>query len=94
MDKIKPWQSMFDQLALLKARGLLIDNEPAALNYLSRIGYYRLSGYWYPLREIDATTSLQQNRPVRFDHFVLNSHFEDVVKLYIFDKKLRLLALA
>lgn len=48
MADVKPWISMEKQLSLLKSRGLLIDNEHAAMNYLSRIGYYRLSGYWYP----------------------------------------------
>ena len=93
MADLKPWKSMTDQLDLLKERGLLVDNDAAALDYLSRIGYYRLSGYWYPLRKIDNDTSLQQKRPVRFDHFIQNSYFEDVVQLYIFDKKLRLMAL-
>lgn len=93
MADLKPWRSMTDQIALLKSRGLLVDNDKAALNYLARIGYYRLSGYWYPLRVIDTETSLQQNLPVRFDHFMPESYFEDVVKLYVFDKKLRLLAL-
>src|SRR5690625_4088976 len=93
MTDLKPWKSMSDQLALLKGRGLLVDNESAALDYLARIGYYRLSGYWYPLREIDKHASLQLKRPVRSDHFVSGSHFEDVVKLYVFDKKLRLMAL-
>lgn len=31
--------------------------------------------------------------PVRLDEFVPGSRFEDVVKLYVFDKKLRLLAM-
>ena len=31
MTDLKPWQSMSDQLALLKERGLLVDNEQAAL---------------------------------------------------------------
>lgn len=93
MANLKPWKSMVDQLALLKQRGLLVDNEPAALDYLARIGYYRLSGYWYPLREIDKSESKKQSRPVRSDHFVAGSHFEDVVNLYVFDKKLRLMAL-
>lgn len=84
---------MRDQLELLKRRGLLVDNEPAALNYLARIGYYRLSGYWYPLREIDKAESHKQNKPIRTGHFIADSHFEDVVKLYVFDKKLRLMAL-
>ncbi|MCP5345017.1 MAG: Abi family protein [Pseudomonadales bacterium] len=84
---------MRDQLTLLKQRGLLMDNEAAALDYLARIGYYRLSGYWYPLREIDRAASVQQQRPIRSDQFAAGSHFEDVVKLYVFDKKLRLMAL-
>lgn len=84
---------MTEQLALLESRGLFVDNEQAALDYLTRIGYYRLSGYWYPLREINKEASLQQKCPIRTDRFIAGSHFENVVKLYVFDKKLRLLAL-
>ncbi len=84
---------MTDQLELLKSRGLLVDDDTAALNYLARIGYYRLSGYWYPLRVMDTETSRKQKQPVRCNHFMPESHFEDIVKLYVFDKKLRLLAL-
>lgn len=93
MADLKPWKTMADQLALLKSRGLQVDDETAALDYLARIGYYRLSGYWYPLREIDKAESAAQNKPIRTDNFIANSHFEDVVKLYVFDKRLRLLAL-
>ncbi|NKB47066.1 MAG: abortive phage resistance protein [Legionellales bacterium] len=93
MANLKPWKSITEQLALLESRGLLVDNKAAALDYLMRIGYYRLSGYWYPLRKIDKEASSQQTRPIRTDYFVPDSHFEDVVKLYVFDKKLRLLAL-
>ncbi len=86
----KPWKSYVDQLALLKSRGLVVENDAAALDYLGRIGYYRLSGYWYPFRRM-------KPRPVgvsyREDEFIEGSRFEDAVKLYIFDKKLRLLAL-
>ncbi|MGO1247310.1 MAG: Abi family protein [Oceanisphaera sp.] len=93
MSDIKPWKSVEEQLAILQNRGLQVDNKPAALNYLARIGYYRLSGYWYPMRKVDTATSEQLQRPVRTDTFVENSHFETVVKLYVFDKNLRLLAL-
>ena len=93
MADLKPWKSVKEQLSILKSRGLLVDNEPAALNYLARIGYYRLSGYWYPMREIDSVASQHEQRPVRTDRFIADSHFKDVVKLYVFDKKLRLLAL-
>lgn len=93
MSGLKPWKSVEEQLAILKSRGLQVGNEAAALNYLKRIGYYRLSGYWYPMREIDTVASQQKQGPIRTDRFLAGSYFEDVVKLYVFDKKLRQLAL-
>lgn len=93
MKPLKPWLSLTDQLQLLQERGMRVDNPEAALNYLNRLGYYRLSGYWYPMRRIDQAASAEQNRAVRENRFVAGSHFEDVVRLYVFDKKLRLLAL-
>lgn len=93
MKPIKPWLSFQDQLQQLHDRGLLVDKPAAALDYLERVGYYRLSGYWYPLRAIDQAASTAQGKAVRLDTFVPGSRFEDVVRLYIFDKKLRLLAL-
>lgn len=91
MNHEKSWVSFADQLALLKSRGLIIDNDTAALDYLERIGYYRLSGYWYSFRAINEDS--REGIPRRLDDFIYNSHFEDAVKLYVFDKKLRLLAL-
>jgi abortive infection bacteriophage resistance protein len=94
MSQNKPWKSFADQLALLKERGLLVDNEPAALDYLERIGYYRLSGYWYSFRQLEL--SQDDNGKItshRLDDFQEGSHFKDAVHLYVFDKKLRLLAL-
>lgn len=93
MTPLKPWCSIPDQLGILTSRGLQVENEAAALDYLGRIGYYRLSGYWYPLRAIDPVASTAQNHAVRSDDFVPGSRFEDVARLYVFDKKLRLLAL-
>lgn len=93
MKALKPWLSFEEQLILLRTRGLDIDNSDAALDYLERLGYYRLSGYWYSLRETDDATSQAQRSPVRRDRFIPGSRFEHVVQLYVFDKKLRLLAL-
>lgn len=90
---LKPWRSYGDQLALLRERGLQVDDDVAARDYLARLGYYRLSGYWYPLRAIDTEASTVAGKPVRRDAFQLGSHFQKVVALYVFDKKLRLLAL-
>lgn len=42
----KPATSVIDQLALLRRRGMVIDDEPAARHYLQHISYYRLRAYW------------------------------------------------
>lgn len=93
MKPLKPWLSFADQLHQLQDRGLHVDDPAAAIDYLERLGYYRLSGYWYPLRAIDLKKSFEQGKAVRGDNFVPRSRFEDVVRLYVFDKKLRLMAL-
>ena len=36
-------------IPLLKSRGLAIFDEQKAISYLTNIGYYRLSAYFYPL---------------------------------------------
>ena len=46
----KPYLPVPAQIALLKGRGLTITDDARATAALERIGYYRLSGYWYPLR--------------------------------------------
>lgn len=69
------------QLQKLKERGLLVPDEPRALRYLANISYYRLSGYWAAY--LVARTG--QFRP--------NTTFDDIINLYRFDKKLRLLCL-
>lgn len=81
----KPYLSLPDQLNLLKTRGLQVADDADALECLHRNGYYRLSAYWYPFREIVANK--------RADTFLPDSHFEDAVKLYRFDKGLKLLLL-
>lgn len=81
----KPHLSLADQLALLKQRGLQITDDVAAIEYLHRNGYYRLSAYWYPFREIAANQ--------RSDNFLPDSKFEDVCALYVFDKNFKLLLL-
>jgi abortive infection bacteriophage resistance protein len=93
-DESKPWKSLVDQLSLLNERGLFADNRYAALDYLARVDYYRLSGYWYSFRELEINkTEGGKLSYLRKDQFIEGSHFEDAVKLYVFDKKLRLLAL-
>lgn len=84
----KLWLSFEEQLALLQSRGMQIDDRQKALDYLQRIGYYRLSGYWYPWRQFADKTPR-----TRTDYFVDGAKFGQIIALYIFDKKLRFLAL-
>lgn len=89
----RPWKSFEEQLQLQKSRGLRVEDEQSALVWLRRVGYYRLSAYWYPFRvfrlEQDKETGMI--RSVRTDEFVPDTTFCDAVKLYVFDRKLRVL---
>ncbi len=70
------------QIALLKGRGLLFKDETKSAHYLTNISYYRLRAYTYPFQE--------NSNP---DHpFIDQIHFEDIIDLYVFDRKLRMLA--
>ena len=78
----------FDQqLDLLKQRGMTVADDAYALRRLATISYYRLSGYWYPKRQISPSNGelLNDFRP--------NTTFSQVIELYEFDRELRLLVL-
>jgi len=81
----KPWCSFEEQLALIKSRGLEVTDDSAALSYLQRIGYYRLSAYWYPFR--------QRFPSKNKDEFIAGAKFQHAVQLYVYDKELCLLLL-
>lgn len=85
--EIKPWLSLDDQVSQLISRNMLVSDIEKAKSYLSRIGYYRLSGYWYPFRKFQITGEGRQNT------FLDDTEFKHIIKLYVFDKNLRLLAL-
>ena len=79
MDYKKPHLNYSQQLLLLKERGLSVDDNERALRWLQRVSYYRLSAYFLPFKD--------------GENFRPASTFNDVVGLYIFDRKLRLLVL-
>ncbi|MDD0811041.1 Abi family protein [Curvibacter sp. RS43] len=100
----KPWLSVADQLQQLIDRGMLVTDEPKAEACLKRIGYYRLSGYWFAFRERSGPCSVwhpsvigkpKQVRTARIplEAFKPGARFEDAVDLYVFDKRLRLLTM-
>ena len=71
---------------------MLVADEPAAIEWLRRLGYYRLSAYWYPVRRRDMV-NLAHNKIgwQVHDDFQQGASFEHAVELYRFDKHLRLL---
>lgn len=89
----KPHLSLDNQLRLLQERGIKVTDQAKALSYMQRIGYYRLSAYWYPFRE--STTALSNGKSITkvLDNFKNGTLFSHAVDLYVFDKKLRLLLL-
>lgn len=83
---VKPWLSIQDQITLLQGRGMFIPDTATAAEWLSTVGYYRLSGYWYPFREIDTTGQTR-----RLSTFAEATTFADVTGLYEFDRHLKAL---
>lgn len=78
----KPATTYAEQIALLKSRGMTIADEQAAAFYLQHISYYRLGAYWLPFEADHATRQ-----------FHAGTTFENVLRLYNFDRELRLLVL-
>ena len=76
--------SIQDQAQLLLNRGLVCTDTKRLEQYLTSIGYYRLSAYWLPFEQHSSNGS-------RNHQFVPNTNFDEILELYIFDRKLRLL---
>lgn len=83
----KPWLS-FEQQAdlLINERGLVADRVNL-IKHLAGIGYYRLSGYWYIFkRQPKGNKDNAQD-----ERFTEGTPFDQIWRLYIFDRKFRLL---
>lgn len=91
----KPHLNYQQQLDLLKSRGLTIGDEKEALWLLETLGYYRLSGYFYPFRTPSEPRPIDGKliRQPRLSTFVPGATFEQISSLYRFDQSLRLLAM-
>ena len=83
----KPYLTIPAQIELLKSRGMSVPDIPKASEYLQRIGYYRLSAYWHPMRKRDPDTGDV------LDEFVEGTSFTEATDLYTFDGRLRLITL-
>ncbi|MDR3296613.1 MAG: Abi family protein [Prevotellaceae bacterium] len=76
----KPAFTIPNQIALLKQRGMIFNDEAQAYERLKNVSYYRLKGYWWD-EQID--TSLHLLQP--------NTNFEDIMERYDFDRDIRLI---
>ena len=65
-------------VAQMHERGLTIPDRDRALRYVKQIGYYRLSPYMIPVRKDGS------------DDFISGVEFDQILDLYVFDRKLRL----
>ena len=78
MKYLKPYKTYREQVELWISRGLIINDHIAAEHTFARLNYYRLSAYALPFQR-------------EKDHFNPGTKWEDIIRLYEFDQKLRLL---
>lgn len=71
----KDFKTIDEQIEILKSRGLHIENEELAKEFLLYNNYYRVSGYSLTLRN--------------HDKFFENATFQNIIDIYNFDYKLR-----
>ncbi len=83
----KPPLSINEQARLLLDRGLICDDIVLLEHYLAHIGYYRLSAYWLPFEQMSHAAQTRNHQ------FKPDTTFEQVLSLYIFDRKFRLLVI-
>lgn len=82
----KPSLTFVEQIDHLESRGMRFKDKQYAEIKLSSISYYRLSGYWYPYKCRDSNGLIT-------NQFIDNTYFSEIIKLYEFDRRLRLLVL-
>lgn len=85
----KPYLTFDQQLDLLKSRGMHVDDDVRALQALRSIGYYRLSAYVYPFRQM-LPEGQQLGRHFRSDRIEPDVTWADVEGIWNFDRALRL----
>lgn len=88
----KPHLSREDQVKIMVGRGLICADEAAAAQLLKQVGYYRLSAYVYPFREMLPPEESRKSSPAHYrsDAIKAGTTFEHVQSLWRFDRKLRL----
>ena len=83
----KPARSIPEQAQLLLDRGLICPDRQSLEHYLCNIGYYRLSAYLLPFEQASTDGGSRNHK------FIPGTTFEQVLNIYVFDRKLRLLVI-
>lgn len=88
---MKPFKEYVELLAMLKAKGMSVQDEARALRKIEQVGYYRLSGYWHTSRRF--LFEQQGTRRVQrfLDEFQRGTSFESVFRFYLLDKSIRVM---
>uniref|UniRef100_UPI00403DD140 Abi family protein n=1 Tax=Pasteurella multocida TaxID=747 RepID=UPI00403DD140 len=89
----KPHKEYAELVDILLTRKMVVEDISYAKRKLSQVGYYRLSGFWFTSRRTAIVTENGIRQSQFIDEFLPNTSFNEVYKLYLFDKKLRLLLL-
>jgi len=71
--------SFSDQVSRLRGKGLIINDDAYAEDFLSKVNYYRLRGYYIHLHDNS------------IDKFDQGTTLEDIIQTYEFDDELRIL---
>jgi abortive infection bacteriophage resistance protein len=87
---LKPFRDTRSNIETLKIRGMIFADEGYAERCFARIGYYRLSAYWYPFRDF-CPLPAEGGRLVRCDRFLPGTTFEQALDFYLYDKEIRLM---
>jgi len=78
---LKPAKTFDEQVAILESRDMIIDDYDHAAEYLSRVNYYRFSGYSYLFQKGN-------------DRYKSGTQFEAITKIMDFDRQMRHILLA
>lgn len=85
----KPHLNFSAQLDLLESRGVELTDRRAHIVALQHYGYYRLSAYFYPFRQIAPKDGHISPFSYRSDEFLPGVQFDHAVSLAKFDSRLR-----
>jgi abortive infection bacteriophage resistance protein len=88
----KPFMTVPEQIAQLRANGMQIEDDAFAEHILSAVGYYRFSGYSYGFRQFPSvdTAEVEDEWQTRLSQFEPVTTFESVHQIYEFDRQTRM----